>query len=116
MPASCLLEYPEGQTRGTGDSYPTVLSARQIKNLPSDTILGAEDFMRSLLEDQHESGNLGSHHYRRITRILKCLALCGLSTEAREFRDFTVELTGATRIASQHWNPAIGEAEPDHKG
>ena len=93
-----------------------VLSARQIKNLPSDTILEAEDFMRSLLEDQHESGNLGSHHYRRITRILKCLALCGLSQEASDFRDFAVELTGATRIANQYWDPAIEEADPDPEG
>ena len=92
------------------------LSAQQIKDLPRDSIIWAADVMRSFLEDQHESGNLGSHHYRRITRILKCLALCGLSQEASDFRDFAVELTGATRIANRYWDPAIEEADPDPEG
>ena len=72
--------------------------------------------MRSFLEDQHESGNLGSLNYRRVTRILKCLALCGLSQEASDFRDFAVELTGATRIANQYWDPVIEEADSDPEG
>ena len=38
---------------------------------------------------------MNGHNNLRVTRILKCLALCGLSREAREFRDFAVGPKGA---------------------
>ena len=58
---------------------------------------------------QHEMGNLHGHNNLRITRIIKCLALCGLSREARDFRDFAVGLAGTSTVSSEHWDPVINE-------
>ena len=58
---------------------------------------------------QYEMGNMNGHNNLRVTRILKCLALCGLSREAREFRDFAVGLTGISTASREYWDPVIDE-------
>ena len=89
------------------------LSVQQIQELPRESLLRAADAMESFFTYQHEMGNLHGHNNLRITRILKCLALRGLSREARAFRDFAVGLTGESRISSTYWDPVVDDLGED---
>ena len=100
--------FPLPKKSGVSPDLP-VLSIQQIQELPHDSILRAADVMESFFAYQHEMGNLHGHNILRITRIIKCLALCGLSREARDFRDFAVGLAGTSTVSSEHWDPVINE-------
>ena len=89
------------------------LSVQQIQELPRESLLRAADVMESFFTYQHEMGNLHGHNNLRITRILKCLALRGLSRAARAFRDFAVGLTGESRISSTYWDPVVDDLGED---
>ena len=86
-----------------------VLSVQQIQELPKNSILRAAGIMELFFTYQYEMGNMNGHNNLRVTRILKCLALCGLSREAREFRDFAVGLTGISTASREYWDPVIDE-------
>ena len=86
-----------------------ILSVQQIQELPKNSILRAAGIMELFFTYQYEMGNMNGHNNLRVTRILKCLALCGLSREAREFRDFAVGLTGISTASREYWDPVIDE-------
>ena len=87
-----------------------VLSVQQIQELPKHSILRAAGIMELFFTYQYEMGNMNGHNNLRVTRILKCLALCGLSREAREFRDFAVGLTGGGYRQKPRQKPPLRNA------
>jgi hypothetical protein len=53
----------------------------------------------------------GNHNHLRITRILKCLTLCGLQDRAAAFLKALLALPGQDRITSEsrrYWREAVG--------
>ena len=53
----------------------------------------------------------GDHNHLRITRILKCLTLCGLHDQAAAFLRRLLALPGQDRISAasrQYWRNAVG--------
>jgi hypothetical protein len=55
----------------------------------------------------------GNHNHLRITRILRCLTLCGLHDRAEGFLKALLALPGQDRITSEsrrYWREAVGTA------
>lgn len=67
----------------------------------------------NLAERASEWLSPGNHNHLRITRILKCLTLCGLQDRAAAFLKTLLALPGQDRITSEsrrYWREAVGTA------
>jgi hypothetical protein len=70
-------------------------------------VIEADNFTRRAREWLHP----GDHNHLRITRILKCLTLCGLQSQAAAFLRRLLALPDQDRITAasrQYWRDAVG--------
>jgi hypothetical protein len=74
---------------------------------PTSEVVEADNFAERALEWLSP----GNHNHLRITRILKCLTLCGLQDRAAAFLKALLALPGQDRITSEsrrYWREAVG--------